>query len=388
MDKIFFYIQEGLPIPKDIIEKFDLENMDFIGFEKTCNFVGIVIKEENVLISWPKHFRKKEEIKHEVDEDKRLLFDILLKYMDKTEAMYAQNNIETSTLDYYPLEAFQNVLQYYKKYGLYREERVIKQKGYMGKINWKDTINKSDKVISNQQLLYIPFEINKKTNENVFLSECMAYVINETISLLSFLFSKEVRVNIEYNKELFSNKTFILNLLKSFKGKVFKDINKKLLHNLIEFFENLNSRGKFIYKNHFFESTWETMVEEYLNRNLAAITNSQINFIPNNNQFQFHKKSFTISGWKIEVDHYDNKGNITYILDSKYYQKIDSLNYKQIVYDYFLREDKNQRVNALILPTERNNYTTTHIDRVHEDDLYIALHYLNIKEIMKDCATK
>lgn len=388
MNKTFFYIQEGLPITDDIIKMFDLENMDYTGFGKTCNFVGIVIKGDYVLISWPKHFRKLNEIGNESVEDKQLLFETLLKYINETEAMYAYNNVDTSSLNFYPLEAFQNVLHYFKTYGLYKEEKVIQKKGYVGKINWKDTLNKSNKVISNQQLLYIPFEIKNKTTENVFLSECMAYVINETTSLLSFLFPKKVKIDLEYNKELFANKGFVLNELRALKGKIFKDINKKLLRYLIEFFENINSKGKFIYKNHFFQSTWELMIEEYLNRNLALIDKEQISFVPNNNAFQFRKKPFRISGWTIEVDHYYKKDYVTYILDSKYYQDIDALNYKQIVYDYFLREEGSQIVNALILPTEYSNYTTTHIDREKEDSLYISLHYLNLKDIMKDCAIK
>ena len=270
--------------------------------------------------------------------------------MNVTEESYLNDENKSTLEQSYPLKAFQNILSYYLKYGLYREEYIVETQGYSGKIDWKKTIAKSNKVFSNGKLLYLPFVIKNKYSENVFISECMAYAINETFSILSFILPNRVHVDIDYNKDVFLNRDFVLSKLRSFKGKIFKDINKKLLFDLITFFEMQGNPNEFKYKNYYFSGIWEKMIGEYLNRNLSSIDNDQHKFESNCKLFIFEKQRFSIGNREIEVDHYFETDKYIYILDSKYYQSVQELNYKQVAYDYFLRKKNKTVINALIAP--------------------------------------
>ncbi|MHA7136603.1 hypothetical protein ACRTEV_04950 [Rossellomorea arthrocnemi] len=386
-NKSIHYIQEGLHVSKKIKEKFQLEGRDLTGNDSSkCNFTGLVVKGQNILISWPKKFHTPGNLEPDSNEDIKLLFDILVKYLDLTEECAMNEDDKNLFQDSYPLKSFQNILQYYRKYGLYREENNIETKGYSGKIDWKKTMAKSNKVISKGKLLYLPFIIKDKFSENVFISECMAYVINETTELLSFILPKREYIDLEYNKDVFLNRDFVLSKLQSFKGKIFKDINKKLLHDLITFFEQLGNPSEFKYKNYYFSSIWEDMIGEYLNRNLFYIDTDKHEIKKNCKIFNFGKRRFGVGNREIEVDHYFETDTHIYILDSKYYQSVQELNYKQIAYDYFLRNEEKVVINALIVPNHiaeiKNHFAYV------KDNLFISEHYLVVRDIMRDCARK
>jgi hypothetical protein len=385
-EKNFYFIQEGLFVSKKIKDLFHLDGRDLSGNDfSRCNFTGLVIKGKDVLIAWPKNFFAPENIESSLDVDPKLLFDILVKYMGVTEKSYLNDTTKDLLSESYPLRAFYNVLSYYKKYGLYREEILIETQGYSGKYDWKKTVVKSNKVISEGKLLYMPFHIKKKYIENVFISECMAYVINETFGLLSFILRNRVHVDIEYNKELFLNRDFVLLKLKSLKGKIFKDINKKLVSDLITFFEELGNPSEFKYKNYYFSSIWETMIGEFLNRNLAYIDNYQHQLDSNCRVFDFKKQKFPIGNREIEIDHYFETENHIYIIDSKYYQSIQDLNYKQVSYDYFLRKETKTIINVLVAPFYVDK-VKNHIS-YEKDQLLISEHYFIVQDVMRDCAS-
>jgi len=386
-NKNLYHIQEGLNVSELIREKFQLSDKDLTGRDgSNCNFTGLVIRGNDILISWPKHFFEDlEELLSNKEKEPKLLFEILLKYINITKESYLNDENRETSQDSYPLSAFQNILSYYKKFGLYREERIIEKQGYSGKIDWKNTLSKSYKVISNGNLIYLPFAIKEKKTENVFISECMAFAINETFSLLSFILPNQTHLEIDYNRELFLNKKFVLAKLKSFKEKIFKDINKRLLNDLITFFEMLGNPNEFKYKNHYFSSIWETMVEEYINRNLLLINNEEYKIQNNCNAFNFEKQKFYIGNRQIEVDHYYEDEASIYILDSKYYHAVRDLNYKQVAYDYFLRKEEKSTVNALIIPYHKKLSTNHFIYK--EDNILIAEHYFVVQDVMRDCAS-
>jgi len=382
-----YHIQEGLHVSELIKQKFQLSEKDLSGQDNSskCNFTGMIIKSNDILISWPKHFFKSKDLYLNIEKEPKLLFDILVKYMDITEECYLNDESKDDKQESYPLRAFQNILSYYKKYGLYREETTIEKQGYSGNIDWKKTASKSSKVISNGKLLFLPFVIKNRKTENVFISECMAYAINETFSLLSFILPNRTYIDIWYDRDLFLNKEFILVKLKSFKGKIFKDINKKLINDLITFFEMLGNVSEFKYKNYYFSSIWEKMITEYINRNLFFMDANGYGIQENCKVFNFEKQKFDIGNRQIEVDHYYEDEASIYILDSKYYHTVRDLNYKQVAYDYFLRKEEKITVNALIMPFHEK-VSTNHF-MYKEDNILIAEHYFVVQDVMRDCAS-
>lgn len=91
--------------------------------------------------------------------------------------------------------------------------------------------------------------------------------------------------------------------------------------------------------------------------------------------------------FKVEFDHYCKIENTIYIFDSKYFGNYDiGLNYKQLFYEYFLRQkyDKAIIVNGLLIPTNKQYSTRIHIDRTDLDGVKIIEHYINLEDVL-DC---
>ena len=143
-----YCVTEGSDIPesleKTILQSRDVSIINKNGLErKVISFVGFVINENDILISFPKHFSI--DSKHIV-EDAQLLMEILGNEIQKNKLKYFNysTNLETN----YPFNSFHEIYKYYVKYGLHKVKRNYVETGYNGKIAWKETINKSSKIIS------------------------------------------------------------------------------------------------------------------------------------------------------------------------------------------------------------------------------------------------
>lgn len=76
---------------------------------------------------------------------------------------------------------FFEVYDYYRKYGLYYEEETIVTRGQRGKISWKDTIRRSNILISVGNIVFTPLYSRVKNRKSDFASDCMVFVINHTL---------------------------------------------------------------------------------------------------------------------------------------------------------------------------------------------------------------
>ena len=393
-----YCVTEGSDIPesleKIILQSRDVSIINKNGLErKVISFVGFVINENDILISFPKHFSI--DSKHIV-EDAQLLMEILGNEIQKNKLKYFNysTNLETN----YPFNSFHEIYKYYVKYGLHKVKRNYVETGYNGKIAWKETINKSSKIISKDNLVFLPYKIKRTATESTFLSECMIFAINYTISIFSFFINlPSINFNLNYNK--FRNKESVLQELYKIRGKTFKDIEIRLIDNLIQFFQNMNKGGNYYIKHYYFSSVWESMVENYLNMHFVGVKRNRLIFDDNNlykNNFQktiFYPNKIN-EEQNIQPDHFLIKGDIQFIFDSKYYNKIDQLNYKQVAYHFLLRnrvsdesEKYIQTISALILPSEKH-HQKLHFVLKDEYNLYgeefsIIECYLEIKKLMK-----
>ena len=102
--------------------------------------------------------------------------------------------------------------------------------------------------------------------------------------------------------------------------------------------------------------------------------------------------------FRLQPDHYatetDSKArSIQYIFDAKYYNEITDLNYKQVSYHAFLRNQADITHSALIAPTEPKSElkgSRKHLEMNSdyynnlEEKIIIWEHYLPIKEVMED----
>lgn len=382
----------------DVIKRLNLEKY-FISIDGkwSPNFVGFILAENETIISFPKHFYNED---YEIKND-----DIALmgKLMIKARYLKGLDN-NLGIYNNFPVSSYLYICDYYIKYGLYNETRYKREKNYQGKIDWRNTIRKSNKVISGNNLIFLPFIVERNISLEVFITECMIYVLNEGFNRFGKFFGVGLNINRKTNNPIFRNKEIVIKQLNQLRADYFKDSERLLIDHLIRYFKWSNSNGNrtiLITKN--FEGYWEHMVEGYLNSNLYSVEDSgELIFKKNSNKYRFKKEKEYIEdlevresglsrNFSVEYDHlYIKSDGIAYLFDSKYYKDIRDLDYKQMAYYYILKSSENyineKVVNGLILPTEDEYHYRVHLDtRDREgllEELFIVEHYLNVKEVI------
>lgn len=412
-ESVYVYGQDGEVVTENIINQFALKQSDFkyLKQEKkeVFDFVGFIFKDGKLLTVFPKHFFDEEELEnlnkvnHKTTEIK-LLFSTMLKYYftqlksGKAEKYIGKENIFISD---YPFASFFNVYHYYKKYGLYNEIEIKYKPDSKGKVSWKKTIEKSNIIVSNMNLIYYPLFSKHQTNREVFITDCMEFVLCHTFELFSdFINIPKQRLKSK-KFDFVANIDYVINKLYTLKSEIFKDIHKDLLNNLISFFEQYRSQcmgGKIHFKINYFNLVWENMIEEYLNLYFEKydINNNKIIFDKTRKKSNVHFKKVTfvvddsINKFSISLDHFAYHNKCLYIFDSKYYLNVKELNYKQFSYNEILRyyyEDCEEIYSVLILPAKRNNNIHFKLNEkfkgIRDKGITISECFLNIKEVMQ-----
>ncbi|MBU5213068.1 hypothetical protein [Heyndrickxia oleronia] len=371
------------------------------------NFVGFIFTEEEALVSFPKHFFSEEDLavinksSLNIDAHIELLFKLIQKSISKKNKNLYKVKQEINKS--YPFESFLKIYQYYLKYGLFTQEREIKKYGQYGKILWKETLKKSPMVINHGNLLFMQPIVQKFVTDYVFISKCMAYVINTTINKFYFFF-KLPRVTLEYRDIDFTNSEVIIKNLMQIKPFLFKDIHLRLIEDLIAYFKNQNYDGKLEIKIYSFHLIWEDMIKGYLNKYFLKINddNEEIIFEHSGDKnHNFQKRKFELDSrrnikglktYNIQPDYYYEQGENKYIFDAKYYTEINKLDYKQISYYFLLKNYENGRIikvyNALILPTSETEIKNIHfhLDKEYcevDEEFKIVEYYLNMRRIIQ-----
>lgn len=197
-----------------------------------------------------------------------------------------------------------------------------------------------------------------------FITDCMAYIIDYTIKFFACFISlpRTMQKNSGFN--YLENIEFVLCRLYETRRSIHKDISKKLIDNMILFFKQykMNCMGGNLHiKVNYFNFVWEDAVNQYLNayfKKFDQKTNSIVfDLKQKHSAVKFKKVSYLVdeSGnrFEIELDHYGIEGKKLYIFDSKYYQYLKALNYKQYAYDEILRYSKpeiDELYSVLLLP--------------------------------------
>lgn len=376
----YYYGQDGEIVPKYIEELFGLGTREMVYADKqkanVFNIVGFIFKDKKMLTVFPKHYYECFEIeklnnqKKEAADDIRLLYRVIRKYseVEKTTAaarkyMGAEDN-DRYDADY-PFAPFYEVYDYFRKYGLYKETENQVKSGGCGKILWKATMNKSNKIISGGNLLFAPLYVNRKNDRQVFITECMAFVIDYTLDYFhSFISMKKTGLKIS-KFDYQENTAYVIYRLNEAKNEVFKDIHKRLVQSLIDFFVQFNEKsvgGRIHVKITHYDMVWQKMVNNFLNRHFAGINPADDSAVFDLNidksVVPFAVKAYkdidtSHNNFRIEIDHIAFDSHVLYIFDSKYYAVLHELNYKQFSYAEILRyhyPDMKEMHNILLLP--------------------------------------
>lgn len=388
-------INDGENITNDFIDKWNIYDLcNYYPNRKTINFVGIIIKRNDVLMSFP----KKCHLNNETENEQIELIKKILHLFSKEKL----NNIGVNQYDYnnFPIRAYYYILSYFKKYGLYKQKEIKYNKDFIGNIDWYKTINASLKILQTNGIIFYPFIVKSSENVNVFISYCMDLVLYDAVQYSTFI-EEIYRYKNKYNHLLNISFEMIINELKKIRNNYFKDIEKKLINNLIQYFEWKSSNlGIFRFVTTTFEYYWEQIVMSFLNHNNINIINDKMIIskkIASDGIYVIDsddiESKLTIAQnntrkFKIKYDHIkiDSITKEIYLFDSKYYDKIEVLNYKQMVYHYNLQSKyKNYKIiNGLILPTSDKYSSRIHVDRSDIDNVKIVEHYLNIKELINN----
>lgn len=335
--------------------------------------VGFVFKENNILVIFPKHYYSAADLvrfnssRRELSYDIRLLYSVIKKYSEEAGGRTARTYMgawDGYDADY-PFRPFYEVYNYFQRYGLYKEQREEAVPGSSGKVMWKTTLERAQKIVSGGNLVFAPLYVRKKNSDSVFITECMAFIIDHTIdqfhSFLSLKKTGRPRDRFDY----FEHAEFVISQLNQKKNAVFKDVHKRLLQSMIDFFEQYKygaKGGKLHVHIRYFDMVWQEMVGRYLNRHFvrmdAAGERAVFDAAQQAGPVRFQPKTYndiddSSHHFSINIDHAAYQDDVLYIFDSKYYVEVTGLNYKQFSYHEILRCHYPEAVavhNMLLLP--------------------------------------
>lgn len=411
----YFYGQDNHSVDDINLSYFNLDKGD-VKYSKSnkkeqFDFVGFVLDESSLLTVFPKNFYNTNDLKeinkknNIITEEIKLLFDVFIKYTNEANTTAKATTYIGGIPEFksdYPFAPFYKIYKYFKQFGIYRESNVEIKPSASGAINWKKTLQKSQVVVSNGNLVFFPFYRNKKKDQNVFLSECMVFVIDYTINSFPY-FLNLPRTGYKIGSfDFIKHREYTLQKLRQINSTTYKDSSKRLIANLIEFFEQYKKSpkgGNIHIKLNYFDRIWERMVGVYLNKYFVNVDDSlnKINFDRNINisALSFQTKEFRVdnspNSFKIRLDHFAYDDESIYIFDSKYYESISELNYKQFSYNELLRGSISDGIkihSALLLPYY-SDITKLHflLDPIYlgtrKTGTKILEQYLNVKDVME-----
>ena len=379
-------IQDGSPVTKEIQDFFNLKNRDIRPFYNSstgqtvnnAGFVGIVRKGDHLLVSLPKHYMQTSNFNKLSFEDKRrhiltIMQTITAVQNDTAYRYYSKlNDVECD----FDMDAYFGIHEYYEAYGLYNDEANTIGEGYKGKISWKDTLRKSKKIIAHNSIIYAPFYVMKKTYNENLITRCMIFAINYVEQLFGGFIPLPDNTRIAdrgVDMAILNNLPLVISKLQEARNKIFKDIDIKLVTNLISFLQQVNDspqNSSKSLKDYTYYSVWECAVEKFLNDHFMGIENDHIQLsktvLERKNSFSKLKESgydLVHPSHTLEPDHYylDRQRSIQYIFDSKYYSNLNDLNHKQLVYQLLFENRAKKTFNALLIPTESGPSTSIHV---------------------------
>ena len=402
LDYHFEIINDGDNLTESFCGEWDIyPYCDRYNERLNCSFVGMVIKEDNILLSFPKHYNVENAISR--DEKLQLLKEMkdILHIIERDRQLYGVEPGQLS--DTIPVDAYYYILRYYLEFGLYHRQIRDTSKGYKGHINWHKTINTIRPLLSDENFIYSPFIVNCEYDEAIFITECMDYVLYDFYNSFQSLLDDIHPYKRRFYNPIFDEYNFCITKLQTLVGRFFKDHERLLLKSLIRYFQwksNRSKSSKFL--TLYFEWFWERMVNSYLSRHLQILghdykitkesQSSNLKIIKPDNIDIEDCKTRGRGRFSIQFDHYLNiitnrRQQLILLFDSKYFSNdVNSFNYKQAFYYYYLRgKYKNAIIrNALVIPTSGERKTVVHVDRQHIDGLYIREEYINLKAVISD----
>ena len=288
------------------------------------------------------------------------LFHVLSRSESNNQTSKAASLSEKSSNEL-PLYAYLHVINYFLKYGYYKQKETVYKTQKTGKISWNKTIKNVSPTVSNGRIVYLDF-VCKKENacDNEILSIINKYCVYEAFKNVGCLFTSFLPKDphVKCREKLFTT------ILKSKISKTFSDKDRLLFLNMLDivkFSSRKHDGSAFFYGTNEFHVIWEKMVDQKFGIDLSKSAKSEL--YPHINWKLFNEKSATRTPLIPDTIMIPNSDeNKIFILDSKYYkysythqssdQPLAESVPKQIVYGDRIKLCNKDKIvyNAFILP--------------------------------------
>ena len=400
-----FFSGFNLDVINDVakIKKIDINSGNEIdGYEYHVSFVGFLLDaRDDVLLSLPKQY------KHSPGNEELECRQILKALVKYSELHYGtlSNYINSKDLSCnFPFDSFFGIYEYYKKYGLYHDQKIEISAKQHGKIDWKSTIHLTKKYVIDDDVVIFPIFRKKSVNIETFLTICMAFAINYTITKFYFFFDYPL-VDVDFDLssyDLLGNKQVVLSELEKIKKNTFSDVKTSLINNLICFFQRLSGKKSYFLKCYNFSAIWETAIRLYVCNHFDGEDSGKLKIsdqkkVPK----EFIKPTFYPNSAKpnefMQPDCYFIDAKNQYILDAKYYLHIDGIMYKELSYVFLLKEIRDYindspkyktTICALLLPSDSRktalSFEMNPLFNLEFQDLKIYEEYFDIRIVLEE----
>ena len=327
-----------------------MELKEFCKVNQGQEFVGIKCIDNKINVFFPIGYNISDNNKL-LKKDIQLLIRILKKFQNEVTNSYGKNSFEDSFLFY----EYQEVIEYFLKYGYYfeREKKYIRKDN--GKINWNKTIKNIEPDIINNKLIYLDFIVEKRLlNNDSLITLINEYCVYESILKLGWLYN----INLPRKPRLRFNRNVFLNCIKEKINETNNDQKKNLFFAMKRIIENTSSyssgKNKSFGTNNF-EHIWEKIID-------------YVYGIDNTIKKNFFPKTYWLSNNTIRQNYslipdtilkYNEK---IFILDAKYYKygnlpDTSSIS-KQIIYGEYIYQKSNYTIdpyNIFLLPFSKQD---------------------------------
>lgn len=321
-----------------------------VKVDKSNEFVGIKIENDNVKLFIPQVFREeKENIKND-----RLLFLkslALAKTFDKQSVKKGND----ANNDVWPIDSYLWIIRDFLENGYYYNREKIYSRSNSGKIDWKRTL-KQTPIYSDGNIIYDKMITSKISASNDIVAQTYRLCLKQSVDRIGWLFDYNFYVEIQ---QMFSISEMASAIRKEL-NQTFDDVKKLRYNHLLKILNNtegnkmISSVCSYGITNYYY--VFETMVDSIF----GGISTNKSKYNPSGHWHLTGGRTGKAS--ELRPDTIVKNEDKTYILDAKMYQygcthsmsdlpDTQSLQ-KQITYgDYVHNAIKDEHVrNAFILP--------------------------------------
>ncbi len=347
------------------------------------SFIGIKIKNDYIDFYYPESY----DLANFQTNMKEFRKDVLaiLRTIEIAKTLSADKSKIESTLskDRFALLSYLWIIKDYLNNGIYvNREKEIK-KNQHGKINWKRTMQ-NQPIISNGNIIFNDIVVEVRKNYDNIIVDIHKYCIKKSIDIIGWLFnlnSKTIETK-PFNNKI---KDQYLYALRSEIDRSFDDYKKLRFNHMLKVIEGLdgkNENDEFVYGVDSYYYIFERMIDSIFgNQKDLKEFNPKASWYLVSDSF----KKIPSSELRPDSIFIDEKTNIAYIIDSKYYRfgttkessdlpETTSIQ-KQITYGDYLKKNnikiKDIR-NAFILPYNMYNNKFNTNDLIHYIGFSIA----------------